>query len=369
MMKTKLIYSIVFFCFWFSGNAQNYSESENKYYSVSLEKNDSESIAKHYSINTGNSIPGKSAESIAKYFSIVSANSMSNISPAKYYKIGDLNIAQKPVSSISAAISNELSIPVINKTSKNTYALIIGNEDYKSFQQDLSSEQNVNFAINDSRLFKELCQKTLGIPADNIIYLENAGFIQMKKAIEQINLIGKLAKGKANILFYYAGHGLPDEKTKEPYIIPVDVSGNSLGYAIPLSELYSKLTEFSTEKTIVFLDACFTGGGRNSGLVATRGVKIKPKSSAISGNLVVLTSSSKTESSLPYKEKQHGLFTYFLISKIAESKGTITLLELENYLVETVPLKSVLFNKQVQSPKAYVSPIVIGKYINWKLSE
>ena len=73
----------------------------------------------------------------------------------------------------------------------------------------------------------------------------------------------------------------------------------------------------------MFLDACFSGGGRDQGLLAARGVKIKPKEESFLGNMVVFASSSGEEKSLPYEEKQHGLFTYFLLKKLKETKGML----------------------------------------------
>jgi hypothetical protein len=262
---------------------------------------------------------------------------------------------------------NNENIPITNTKNKNTYALIIGNEDYKSYQTDLNFEQNVDFAINDSKLFREICIKTLGIPNDNIIYLENAGYVKMKQALSQLELISKHARKKTTLIFYYAGHGLPDNKTKIPHIIPVDVSGSSLDYAISLPELYESLTKYPVDKVIAILDACFTGGARNDGLVASRGVKIVPKEKRLNGNIVSLSASSSDQPAKPYKEKKHGLFTYYLTKKIIESKGDLTLGELDKYLSKTIPLKSIMINKIEQVPKTNISKQIENEWKGWKL--
>ena len=80
-----------------------------------------------------------------------------------------------------------------------------------------------------------------------------------------------------------------------------------------LQELYQKLGSLKAKKVTVFLDACFTGGGRVSGLMASRGVKVKPKEGSLSGNLVVFSASSEEQSSLPFNDEQHGIFTYHLL--------------------------------------------------------
>jgi|694.fasta_scaffold79599_5 hypothetical protein len=222
------------------------------------------------------------------------------------------------------------------------YALIIGCEDYAKFQTGLDKEVNVDFAANDARVFAEYAETTLGYPKEQIYLLIDPTSSQIKQNIDKLQKAIEIEKGKAEILFYYSGHGLPDENTKEPYLIPVDVNGNNPQNGISLADLYAKLSKSPTLKTTIILDACFSGGARNKELVSLKGVKIKPKSDAVQGNLVVLSSSKGTESSAVYNEKQHGYFTYFLLKNIKEYKGGRTLNELfidVNYQVSKEVLK------------------------------
>ena len=61
-----------------------------------------------------------------------------------------------------------MNIPLNNKKNPHRYALVIGNEDYSSFQTGLSSEVNVDYAINDAKVFSEYCQKTLGVDSRHL---------------------------------------------------------------------------------------------------------------------------------------------------------------------------------------------------------
>jgi len=261
----------------------------------------------------------------------------------------------------------DLNIPESTKKYENKYALIIGNEDYSSYQQGLNAESNVDFAANDAQTVKEYVKNTLGIPDENIIYLENAKAVEMSRAIKTLSVIIKNSNGKADVLFYYAGHGFPDEKTNEPYLVPVDVSGTDLQFAVKLTDLYTVLSEYPSQKVTLILDACFSGGSRNQGLVAARGVKVKPKDNILTGNMVVLTASSGEQSSLSYKEKNHGIFTYYLLKKIQETKGDITYKELSEYLSEQVPIKSALINQKEQNPQTLISINVKDIWENWRI--
>ena len=247
------------------------------------------------------------------------------------------------------------------------YALIIGNEDYSSRQTGLSAEVNVAFAINDAITFKEYAINTFGIEEQNCFLLTNATAGEMSQKIELISQILSRLGENGELIFYYAGHGFPDEKTKIPYLIPVDVSATNLQTAIKLTDIYNKFSQTKAKRISIFLDACFTGGGRDQGLIAARGVKRIPKQDIISGNMVVFTATSEEQSALPYKEKQHGIFTYFLLKKLQESKGEVTYGEIEKYLKEIISLESLKINNKAQDPKVNVSSDAQNIWSTWKI--
>jgi len=260
-------------------------------------------------------------------------------------------------------------IPQIKKTNKYRFALIIGNEDYKSFQNDLNTESNVDFARNDASAFKEYAINTLGIPERNITFLLDATSGQMNQALTKLNLLTKTTNGKAEIFFYYAGHGLPDEASKEPYLIPVDVAGNNPKAGILLRDVNKILTEHSSKRVTMFIDACFSGGARNQGLIAARAVKVRPKQEQIKGNLIIFSASSDIQSALPLKDQKHGIFTYYLLKKLQESKGDISYQELKEYITEQVGIESILINQKEQTPQVILSPSIIEEWKKWKLND
>lgn len=312
-------------------------------------------------------ISGKSnsSESQPVYYNIQKSNKIEAISQPGYYKIKKSNFQDETITVDSSDI--DLYIPTNKEKCSNCYAVIIGNEDYSSFQTNLSSEQNVPFAINDATIFREYCIKTLGVLPENVIFETNIGLVKFKQVLNQINSIISLTKGNAKIIFYYSGHGYPNELTKEPFLIPVDVPGSNTEMAISIKEVYKKLAEFPSRQVVVFLDACFSGAGRMSGLVESRGVKIKPIETAISGNLIAFTACQEDQSALGYKEKKHGIFTYFLLKKLQETKGEIKLSDLEEYVTTEIPIKSVLINTTKQDPKVLHSPEISDTWKNWKL--
>ena len=257
-------------------------------------------------------------------------------------------------------------IPITRSRQVNAYALIIGNEDYQSRQRSLSVEQNAAYALNDAEVFANYCHKTLGIPARQIKVLRNATAAEMSQGLAWINNLSKIEEGDAKLIFYYSGHGLPDEETQSPVIIPVDVSSNNLEYGIPLSDVFASLSEHPARQVNVFLDACFSGGGRNQVLSARKGIKVRVNKNVILGNMMVLSSSSSEETSSIYRETKHGYFTYFLLKKLKETKGDIKLEDLSNYVIDTVRKETGL-NGIVQTPEVYFSQKVAESWQAWKL--
>lgn len=257
-------------------------------------------------------------------------------------------------------------IPQTNYTQEHTYALIIGNEDYQSQQTGLSKEQNVDFALNDALVFSQYCERTLGIPPRHIQLLRNATAAQIKQGLAWIKQLADIEGGRAKLIFYYSGHGLPDENDKEPYLIPVDVSGRNLELGVKLRTVYEELTAFPAEQVSVFLDACFTGGARNKELIASRGIRIRPNKYRLSGNMVVFSSSSGEESSYAFPEKRHGMFTYYLLKKLQGTQGDVNLETLSEYVTQSVRKEAGL-KGITQTPDIRMSAAVETKWKDWKL--
>jgi len=266
--------------------------------------------------------------------------------------------------SLSSAVDKN--IPLNMTKHPYRYALIIGNEDYSRFQRGLNTETNVEFARNDAKIFKEYATKTLGVDEMNAHLLQDATAGEIYQKIDLISKLASKTGEPAEIIFYYAGHGLPDEATRAPYLIPVDVAGSNLNAAIKLEDIYKKFAESGAGKVTVFMDACFSGGGRDAGLIAARSVKVKPKKDLIQGNLVVFTASSGEQSALPHEQEQHGIFSYFLFKKLQETKGEVLYGELADYITQNVSIESLRINQKEQDPAINVSPAVENSWRDWQ---
>ena len=251
-------------------------------------------------------------------------------------------------------------IPQSKTTSDDTYVLIIANEEYEQLD-------NVNFAIHDGEIFKEYCIKTLGIPEEQIRYCPNATFGKITGGIDWLKFALNNFEGSRGIV-YYCGHGIPDEKSGEAFIVPVDGNGTNTTTCYSLNTLYKSLAETKATNVTYLMDACFTGANKEgSMLVAARGVACEPAKATIGGNSVVFSASSGDETAMTYPEKGHGLFTYFLLKKLQETNGEVSYLDLYNYINTNVKKKSFLVNGKPQNPVTATSPDVQEKWKDMKL--
>lgn len=252
-------------------------------------------------------------------------------------------------------------IPSYDRSNSLTYAIVIANENYKRVP-------NVPHAINDGTIFKKYLISSFGIPKDNIEYLEDASLNDIKYALANVSQRCNAFKDQVSIIIYYAGHGIPDDKTAEAYLLPVDGFGTDPSSGLNLDDLYAALSEMPAKSVVVLLDACFSGVKRDGGmLMATRGITIKPKMQVPDGKLIVLSATSNDETAFPIEQQKHGLFTYTMLRKIQETGGDITWGELADYVTETVKNRSIELNGKLQTPTVSVSQSIKDTWKNIKL--
>ena len=283
-------------------------------------------------------------QSASSYSNDGSNEFLANLPPLEFDLKG--GSAAKKANSQLEVVDNalDINIPETNEENKKTFAVIIGNENYERVTK-------VQYALNDAKVFASYCRKTLGLPKDNIRIYRDATYGTMLSALDDIKSIASAFEGDLNVIFYYAGHGVPSESDKTAYLLPVDASGQHTEVCLSTKRLYDTLDGLHAKRGLVFMDACFSGAQRGEGMLASaRGVALKVKQDAPKGNMVVFSAATGDETAYPYKEKGHGLFTYYLLKKLQDTKGDVTLGELSDYVNKEVRRQSVVINHKSQSP-------------------
>ncbi len=219
------------------------------------------------------------------------------------------------------------------------------------------------FADNDAKAFRAHLL-ALGVPARHIVYLsdEKAARSELVKNVER--WLPKNVKPDSRVYFYFSGHGAPDSRTGDAYLVGFDGDPSDLAdTAYPLSRLYAKLSRLKAHKVIALLDSCFSGaGGRSIIAEGTRPLVNKIKEGVIpqNGKLIVLTASKASQTSGVLKDKRHGTFTYYLLKglngKALNPQDHVTVDSLYSYLAPKVEDAAHLDSRdqdpQIEPPKA-----------------
>ena len=239
------------------------------------------------------------------------------------------------------------------RSNKSAYAMVIGIEQYR---QKLPK---ADFAVHDAQTVTEYLTKVLGYPEENVVTLLNDRALKsdFEKYFEK--WLGNNVEAGGTVFVFYSGHGAPDPKSGDAYLVPYDGDPSFIdqtGY--PLKRLYAALGKLPAKRIIVVLDSCFSGaGGRSVIAKGMRPLVTKVEDArSLPGNVAVMTAALGEQTSSTYDEKGHGLFTYFLLKGIksedvAKPDGSIELADLYAYLkpqVERVARKQ--FNNE-QSPQ------------------
>lgn len=253
----------------------------------------------------------------------------------------------------------DINVPILNYTRHDTYALVIGNENYEY-------EAKVPFASRDGNIFFKYLNQTIGVPKENIKLLTNLTLNKFKYELDWLRDMAE-THPNSNIIIYYAGHGLPAEDGTTSYLLPIDGFAKNVHSGLDVNEVISSVAPYST-RTLIFLDACFSGAKRDGNMIsAARGVAIKPSQPRLSNNTIVFSACSGTETAYSYDDQQHGLFTYFLLKTLKENGGEILLGSLADDVIRAVKKNSLDINGKIQTPDIVVSDDILSKWSVMKL--
>lgn len=270
------------------------------------------------------------------------------------------SVTEEPINVGESSV--DVNIPRNKDVNDNTFALIIANEKYKNVE-------GVPFALNDGRSFKRYCRDVLGVPENNIIHVENGTVGEITGAIDRIKDF-EIAYDGMKLLVYYSGHGLPDPRTNEAYLLPCDASPHNISTAYKLSRFYSELTANNPKSVTIFLDACFSGAKKDGQVMdkAARGVIQEAREETPTTNMVVFSACTGSQTAYPYDNQKHGLFTFFLLKKLQEDKGKTTYKKLKDYIVTNVKQNSIRLHSKLQQPTTQ-SALPETEWGNWRLDK
>ncbi len=195
------------------------------------------------------------------------------------------------------------------------FALVIGIEDYQSLPK-------ADFGARDAQAVRKHLE-ALGVPARNIVSLEGQTATKSKLQSYIEEWLPLNVKEDSTLFVYYSGHGAPDPKTGDAYLVPWDGDPKFLKTSsYSLKQLYANLAKIKAKNIVVVLDACFSGAGGRSVLAkGARPLVTKVEQDLpASNNLTVLAAASGDEITGTLDDQGHGLFTYYFLKGLDQGK-------------------------------------------------
>ena len=204
------------------------------------------------------------------------------------------------------------------------YALVIGNNAYTSLPRLKTAEA-------DARAVAALLREAYGFETKLLL---NATRTQIVSALSGYRLT--LAPD-ANLLIYYAGHGINDKEADKAYWLPVDASRNDSSNWIIADEITTAIKVIPARHVLVVSDSCYSGTltrGLGDALPRpTEREQFLRKMSA--GKSRTLMASGGDEPVADGGGGNHSVFANALLRGLKEmDKGQFTAAELFRYHVE-----------------------------------
>jgi WD40 repeat protein len=224
-------------------------------------------------------------------------------------------------------------------------ALIIGISDYADSSLDL------DYADDDAKaLYDLLTSPTLGPAA---FRKEDVRLLLDRDATAANINVGlrefiQTARENDFVLFYFAGHGVPDpNRLNDLYLMAHDsLPGNVAGTGILMRHVREAINDIPARDVLILSDACHSAGiGAAKG---SRNVMVNPiheafleKMKHASGGLAILTASEAAQSSFESSKNRHGVFTEYLLQGLSGQADTdhdkiVTLGEVIEYVRDNV---------------------------------
>lgn len=238
-------------------------------------------------------------------------------------------IVRQVLEQIKPRILSDLFTKRFKKDLGTYHALVIGNNNYSDFE-------NLTTAVNDAQKIGQVLSDTYGYKTK---VLENASHIEILQTLAEYQ--EKLGKFD-NLIVYYAGHGLIDDRQKG-YWIPTDANLNDKKTWISNDAITQFMSSMNAKHVMVIADSCYSG--------TMSGSAIRPFPDEVEENDLLFTSRVKARTVLTSGGLQpvldsggngHSIFAAALLDVLNENEGVMEGYRLFKSLEQQVRLRSKL---------------------------
>lgn len=134
---------------------------------------------------------------------------------------------------------------------RNYYSLIIGIDTYQD-----DEIQDLDEPVADAEKLNQILQSNYTFSAENTMILRNPTRDQIIDAFDDM---ADKVTSKDQLLVFYAGHGIWDERMKQGYWLPSDAKKDSKSRWLSNSTIRDYIGGINSKHTLLITDACFSG--------------------------------------------------------------------------------------------------------------
>ncbi|MBI5884419.1 MAG: caspase family protein, partial [Elusimicrobia bacterium] len=244
----------------------------------------------------------------------------------------------EPETEAAAAAVEDVDYPPKSRTKPRpqAFGVVIGIEQYR----DLPA---VEFAGRDAEAMYAYLTHSMGFDSRNVILIKDERATLTDMATYLGPWLEDRVTAESSVFVYFAGHGAPDPKSGEGYLIPHDGNPSYVATkALSVKALYAGLAKLASKDVTVILDACFSGSGGRSVLAKGARPLVQAARAPDPGdNMAVITAARGDQISTYYPEARHGMLTYFLLKGLRgeadrNTDREVTTAELYEFLTPAV---------------------------------
>ncbi len=185
--------------------------------------------------------------------------------------------------------------------------------------------------------------KSRKTPLRNIILLRDTDATDAAIR-DAANKASKLAGRRGTVWFVFIGHGAPSKDQKDGLLVGADAQQSAVGLysrSVPRGEILTALKKGKQARTVVVMDACFSGRGGDGGALASGLQPLIPVENTPSKGVTIFSAGKADQFAGPLPGAERPAFSYLLLGALQgwgdeDKDGSVTPSEAHNYVRDTM---------------------------------
>jgi len=251
---------------------------------------------------------------------------------------------------VALVVESQLAQSQTRQLPGTKWALLVGIDEY---EHDITP---LRFAVTDVKAVAAALVESLAFPMENVLVMTSdvkSGLNRPDNAnvIQRLDFLARRVGKNDTFLFYFSGHGFQRENGRH-FLGTVNARLSSIELlqitSLSMELLREKMSKVQAQRIVFMIDACRTDpeqgkSDKDNPLTDdfTRSLQVVARAggAGVAGT-AVFYACSKGERSYEWPEKQHGVFTYYLLEglrgKAADANGELSITGLGKFVQKQV---------------------------------